>query len=173
MRGPFSIPQGAVLKAFGITSSATQLDGFTDMAQATLDLLPWFQLSNRQQKKETTAVAAVAMYLSSALSPPANKIWLVERLSVRASAGAAEIIRLGAAHAQVVQGGAFCEFKVGAESSSSLTDAAGVGIAVSSSDRPFLVNGSASDRLGFFVHKITTAGAIDVETSVVFWEFDA
>ena len=176
MRGPFSIPQGNVLKAFGITSSPTQLDGFTDIAQATLDLLPWFQQANRSFISQPLVVVNnTGTFFYNLFVPPVNKVWLVNRVSFRATTAADQNLRASAVALVAVFGANLAPFPVGRESTTQLVDVIGVGAINASNDRPFFLSGPNGDQCGIYVHSITVGvgGSIDTLGDIEFWEFDA
>jgi len=176
MRGPVSIPQGFTLKAFGITSSPTQIDGFEDQAKMMIDLLPWLQEANSIIIDGNATMAIGGLGYGSGglgLGPDPGEIWLVQYASLSVSVPAGDGIDFHLARTSNVAPG--INVVVGPEAFGNRLHAASTNAAlpVAYNDRPFFLNGRNQEQIGNFCKYFDAGVAFATSVNALYWRFDA
>jgi len=176
MRGPVSIPQGFTLKAFGITSSPTQIDGFEDQAKMMIDLLPWLQEANGIIIDGNATMAIGGLGYGSGglgLGPVVGKIWLVQYASLVVTVPAGDSCDFHVARTSNVAPG--LNVVVGPEAFANRLHAASANESrpVATNDRPFFLNGRNQEQIGNYCKYFDAGVAFATQVNALYWEFDA
>jgi len=176
MRGPISIPQGFTLKAFGITSSVTQVDGFIDQAQLSVDWLPWLIEANSVSIDGNATLAIGGTGYGSGgigLGPPATKVWLVSRADITVNVDPTEGIAFQVARTSNLGPGT--NVTVGNIVSSDplwVPIGATPRFPLARNDGMFFLRGRFQEQIGVHVTDFTNAGAFATTINAMYWEFD-
>jgi hypothetical protein len=157
--GPLQLIPWGLGNMLGLKGDVGILPSISGSLQPTVEMLDLLAGKNAiETVLQTVGVSGVASTLFSSLVVPAGETWLVRGVSTSAAAAAGELLRYRVlAYTQL----ALPFRQIVGESTTSLTDAVGAGNAAgASAGGPFLLYGGESLRP--YVHRITTAGAINV-----------
>jgi hypothetical protein len=167
---PNSLPPVGLLGLFQIKSAGATPRPMLDLQFNFAADEFYFRAIEQVRTLQNTFAAVGGIGLSSVAANdtvPQGKLWMITGINIRAVTLVAEIARFKLAlipiPGQVLA--------LGMSGTSSLTDAAGIGVAAVGIEKPILVG--PGYRIGAMVEKVTTAGSITLNTDMRFIEFPA
>ena len=162
------IPTG-LLGLFQIKNDGNMPSEVAQFYQPTLEMLPWLTGLAQQVVVDSRTLSAAGAFGFTTLpmQVPQGKCWLVKAFDVQNVATlATESVRFRALVLDKIAG---TVIRSGRLATTSLTDAAGIGIAHSVMDQPFIM--LPGEIFGVGIEKIVTAATIQLTATAKVYEF--
>jgi hypothetical protein len=167
--GPIARLPSGLLGFCDIRNDGQYPNRLQEAIQCNLDLMEFFSANAQEPIVESVNVTTIGGFgFTSSVQPGAGEYWWVRSAMLNSAVPATDNIRIAAMLGKS-SGAGFVQSWAGEHGTTSLTDAVGVGSAVSGFPRDFLM--SPGDRFLCSVQKITTAAFISVTLTAHIFRF--